>query len=202
MLARTISDLANPLILPPTVLGIIGYTVPLSFSNILLLLVITLFFFSFIPGAIALAVSLYYPNGSLDFPNRDTRIPFYGFSILSVFTGSILMLDLFNNAMIRLVTFIFVITLFGGFIINFKWKISLHTLTLTTCGCCLLLAGFTTMAGNLLIFTGMVLLSMISPLMIWARYHLKIHSMPELFGGSITGCLSTALIFFAWTSLG
>jgi len=198
MLARVISDLANPLILPPLVLGIIGYTVPLSFSNILLLVVITLVFFSFIPGAIALVVSLQYPNSSLDFPNRDMRIPFYGFSILSVFTGSALMLGFFNNDMIRLITVIFALTLLGGFIINFRWKISIHTLTLTTCGCCLLLAGFTTMAENLLIFTGTVLLSIVLPLMIWARYHLDIHSIPELIGGSAMGLLLSTLAFIVW----
>lgn len=201
ILARVFSDLANPLILPPLVLGIIGYTVALSFSNIFLLVVISLAFFSFMPGAIALTVSLYHPNGSLDFPNRNMRIPFYGFSILSVFTGSILILGFFNNTMIRLITVIFAITLFGGFIINFRWKISIHTLTLATCGCCLLLAGFTTMMESLPIITGAVLLSIILPLIMWARYHLEIHSIPELIGGLAIGSLLSTLAFIVWNIL-
>jgi len=202
IVARIISDLANPLILPPLVLSIIGNTLHLSYPKILLLLVSIIVFFSLIPGAVAGVISLYHPDESLDFPDRETRIPFYGFSMLSVATGSIFIIGLFDNPTIHLIILIFVIALLSGFIINLSWKISIHTTALTTGGCCLLLFGHMDMSENLSIITGSVLLSVMLPLMIWARYHLKIHSVPELLGGSIMGFALTALVFVGWNLAG
>ncbi|HKK44554.1 MAG TPA: hypothetical protein VJ964_03475 [Balneolaceae bacterium] len=196
--ARIISDLANPLILPPLVLWIIGNTVHLSNYMILLLLVSTIVFFSLLPGAVAIVVSLHHPNRSLDFPDRETRIPFYEISMLSIGTGSIFIFGLFDNPIIRLTTLIFVVALMSGFIINLSWKISFHATALATSGCCLLFFGNMYTAGNLSLITGSVLLSILLPLVIWARYRLKIHSIPELLGGSIMGFVLTALAFVVW----
>jgi len=154
------------------------------------------------PGMVALVVSLHHPNGSLDFHDRETRIPFYGFSMLSVATGSIFIIGLFDIPIIRITTLIFVIALLSGFIINLSWKISIHATTLATAGCCLLLSGGMHAAENLSLITGSIMLSILLPLMIWARYRLKIHSIPELIGGSAMGFILTALVFVVWNLAG
>ncbi|MEX0647504.1 MAG: hypothetical protein WEA56_10190 [Balneolaceae bacterium] len=201
IVARLASDLANPLIIPPVVFGVMGYSQHLMNSETVLLITLSAFFFTIIPAVTALTLAHYRSFRSLDFPERKSRTRLYGFTILSFIAGSIFIAVLFNESLIRLLTLIFSINLVCGFIINFKWKISAHCAALASGGIFLLLVGFTGSSGNFpSIATGFFLLLMVLPLVLWARYQIGIHSVSELAGGTVLGFLLTIFVFTLWFS--
>jgi len=193
--ARWLSDIMNPLVIPPLVFSVIGFAERLPYTRLVLLLVISIIFYSIIPFGAALVISHRHTNYSLDFLKRRSRIPLYKLSIFSVLIGSVLLSKLFQNYFIRIVVVVFLINLFCSFTINLKWKVSLHSTALSTGGLILLLFGLHTSTGLPLIISGTILLSLILPIIMWSRYQLKIHSKAELFGGTAVGVLLTLISF-------
>lgn len=194
--ARVISDIANPLVVPLFVFSIIGLIENLPAGELGVLLGIALVFHTLVPGAAALNLSGRLPSGSLDFPVRGSRTTLYGYSLLSTFLGSILVLGLIHNPIVRLTAVIFFMTLFCSFIINFSLKVSVHTASLATGGACLLFVGLVSPPAFPSLILGTFTLGIMLPLMIWARYHLNVHTVLELLGGTGMGFMLTGLLFY------
>ena len=141
LVARIASDLANPLVIPLFVLGIIGYEVQLTGSNLVMLVGIAAIFYLLIPVTVALLIFSRRQENSLDFPERSSRTGLYSTSILSAMVGGILIVELYSISIIQLTGIVFFINLIFAFFINLRWKISVHSGALTTGGTCLLLFG-------------------------------------------------------------
>lgn len=197
--ARLLSDLMNPLIIPSIVLGIIGYVGHLTYIKLSMLLGITTLFFAIIPMGVAFIIVLRKPDQSVDFPERSSRNILYLSSISSAFVGSVLILHLFPVFYIELTVSIFFINLLAAFILNFKWKISIHAAAVSTGGQCIILLCYFLNATSLsLSLIGLFTLCILLPIVGWARYRLNIHTIPEIAGGIALGFLLppfTAIVF-------
>jgi len=201
MFARIASDLANPLVIPLFVLGIMGYETKLTVSNMVVLLGISAIFYLLIPGAIALFISTQMQETSLDFPRRSSRTGFYATTILSAMVGSYLIVEFYKISIIQLTVVTFFINLIFTFLINFRWKISVHSAALTTGGTCLLLFGVIYPDSAIFVFIGLILLFIILPVVFWSRFRLNVHSPSELLAGIFTGLILTGSVFLFWHSL-
>ncbi|MGK7368925.1 MAG: hypothetical protein ACNS64_01820, partial [Candidatus Halalkalibacterium sp. M3_1C_030] len=139
--ARVVSDLLNPLMMPPLVMGMVAYAIGLSNSQIVSLLGITVLFFSILPLVSAINLTKHIGPESLDFTIKSSRKVLYGFSALSSFVGALLIFLLFDQPYLKLVAAIFLINLITALLTNFSWKISVHNAAVTTAGACLILFG-------------------------------------------------------------
>lgn len=193
--ARFISDLFNPLIIPPLIFGLLGYSLFLPLYRLSILILTSFIFFTLIPFSIALILSRRQPKPSLDFPERTTRTLLYSSALVSTFFGGIILFGIVDNPAIHLLVIIFVANLLLSFLVNFKWKISLHTTALTTGVICLLLPGYLNPPGAWTLTATALGLGIILPLLIWARYYLRVHSFPELLAGIIVGTLIPMAVF-------
>ena len=178
--ARIISDVANPLVMPTVVFLVIGITANLALPSFGLLVGVSLIFYTLLPMAAAFTLANDRKRGSLDFPDRASRTSLYGLSVLSAFTGSLLVALLFSSPHVRLLALIFFATLLIGFAVNFKLKISVHTASVAAGGLSMLLLGYLYPMANLSIIAGSVAVGIVLPMMIWARHHLQVHTVEEL----------------------
>jgi hypothetical protein len=195
--ARLISDLMNPLFLPPLVLGIISWKLGLPGSTISWITGFSLLFHTAIP----LTATFYLlKNGhirSLDLPRRKARTRLFGYSIASCFMafaalGATVSI---SHPLIVMVALIFLVNPVIGLLINLKWKVSVHTAALSSAGAIFLasaLSGLHSAVTDTFILSLTVLLLLL-PLMIWSRHRLGAHSYAELFGGIASGFLLTVV---------
>jgi len=195
-LARLVSNLANPLIIPPVVLWVLGWSGHLDIYKTLSLVGISLVFFTILPLISAIIYSSDQRLWSLDFPDQSSRTPLYITSTASTLIGSVLVVTLFDEPYLQVSVTIFGINILAAFLLNFKWKVSVHSSAITTGGFCLLLFGLFGTAGLPSLLTGLFLFVILLPLVGWARHHLNIHSISEIAGG-----ISLGLIFSSLTIL-
>jgi len=192
-LARLVSNLANPLVIPPIVLWILAWTGHLDFHETLSLIGISLVFFTAFPLISAIIYSADQRLWSLDFPDQSSRTPLYSTSTASTLIGSVLVVTLFDEPYLQASVTIFWINIFVAFLLNFKWKISVHSSAITTGGFCLLLFSFFGTAGLPSLLTGLFLFVILLPLVGWARHQLEIHSISEIIGGISLGLILSSL---------
>lgn len=192
--ARLISDLANPLILPFLTFFAVGWMTRLSTSILLLLLGTAFIFYTAIPFGTALYLLKQKHISSLDAPEQKTRNRLYGYSLISSALGSILLYALFyqNHPFLASVALVYLINPFIGFAINLKWKISVHAASLAIAGNIILFYCITetSIGVSFAVALSLVLLFILS-LMVWARNHLRVHSLAELIGGAVVGTALT-----------
>lgn len=198
ILARLVSDLLNPLIMPPLVLGVVGYSIQLPNSQLFLLLSITVLFFSLLPLISAISLSKNSKTDSLDFILKASRKLLYGISALSSFAGVLLIVLLFNQLFLKQIAIIFLINLIIALLLNFRWKISVHNAAVTTAGACLILYGWFTPGIIYPAAIGLVLLCAVLPVVSWSRYRLNVHTIPELLGGLAIGIIPTGITAIFW----
>ena len=193
-LARFISDVANPLFLPSIIFILIGWQILTSNQIFLLAVSVALVFYTIIPLNIVFFLLKKGHISSLDAPEHQTRNRLFSYSIISSFAGSIILFSLFqhSNPFLANLAIIYLINPVIGLLINLKWKISIHTASLAMS--VTILAFFFISMGSYsnleatCLSLGMLLL--ILP-MIWARYHLQVHTISELLGGTAIGVLLT-----------
>ncbi|MDZ7690243.1 MAG: hypothetical protein U5K69_03635 [Balneolaceae bacterium] len=188
--ARLISDIANPLLVPPLVFFSLGYILSLPATELGWIATVSLVFYCLVPFGITLWLLNTGHIQSLDIPLRKNREKLFRLSIISSTIGSLFMFYLcINQDRILLETaLVFLLNPFLGYAINRRFKISIHTASLATAAA-LLLALYLRMP-DLYVSAGllsMAILFVIIPAMIWARLNLKIHSFLELFGGVLAG---------------
>lgn len=195
-LARLISDLLNPLFLPPVVLGLVSWLLHLSGPAIGWIVGTSLIFYSIIPFLATFYLLSRNHIRSLDLPQRKSRSRLFVISIVSSFAAflCISLMSYVTGPVPSIIALTFLINLLAGFLINLTWKISIHTAALASAGAIFLFfsqTGVTTLSTSN-IFSLTILLVLL-PLMIWARLQLRVHSMAELFGGALSGFALTIL---------
>jgi len=195
-LARLISDLANPLFLPPIVFFFLGWQLTVSQDLLWLQTGIAAFFYSIIPLCITLFFLKKGYISSLDVPERQTRNKLFIFITLSSSAGSLILIALFYNShpFLANIAIIYLINPFLGILINLGWKISIHTGSLaiaSTIFCFFFITHYTISPVTALVLSLGTLLLLLP--MIWARLHLGIHTIYELMGGVVAGLILTSV---------
>lgn len=193
--ARLVSDVLNPLVVPPLTLLLLGWSASLSLPSLGWIAFISLIFYSIIPLGLTLYLFYNQHTVSLDFPKRESRNRLFKCSILSTSAGSLILFYHFldSHFIIGATALVFMINPLAGYLINLKWKISVHAAAIATSGC-LFASFFAWSLSEVETFTGilsLLILLVLLPLMIWARYYLKLHSPGELLGGSLAGIIVT-----------
>ncbi|WP_103665019.1 hypothetical protein [Gracilimonas amylolytica] len=190
--ARVISDILNPLVLPVLVFGVAGMSISGSTSQMLLLTGVSAVFFLIIPLSMALIMRQSNKFQTLDFKGRTSRNWLYLSSVLSVLAGYLIFEEIFVGAP-EVLMLIYLFNLIIAFLLNLKWKISVHTGSMVTA--IILLGWIQWMAQNTFI-PGMVsaVLLLMLPFVIWSRLHLKVHSRFEVILGGMVSLISTLML--------
>lgn len=188
--ARLISDLANPLFIPPLVFFSLAYMLALPAEELGWIAIVSLLFFALIP----LAITLWLLNNghiqSLDIPLRKNRDKLFLLSMLSTTAGSVILFYLCLNQDRILIeaTLVFLINPLLGYLINRHLKISIHTASLATAASLFLVLYFRMPDAHFsAVLLSIAVLLLLIPAMVWARLKLKIHSHTELWGGVLAG---------------
>lgn len=188
--ARLISDLANPLFIPPLVFFSLAYMLALPAEELGWIAIVSLLFFALIP----LAITLWLLNNghiqSLDIPLRKNRDKLFLLSMLSTTAGSVILFYLCLNQDRILIeaTLVFLINPLLGYLINRHFKISIHTASLATAASLFLVLYFRMPDAHFsAVLLPIAVLLLLIPAMVWARLKLKIHSHTELWGGVLAG---------------
>lgn len=196
-LPRLLSDLGNPLFMPPVVLVFTSFLLEQSLAITLQIFSIALLCYTILPFVLTMYLLKYGVIHSLDLPIRHTRTTLYAFSIGSAAIASFTMYRYIPAAdpFILTLSFVFLINLSIAFLLNLRWKISVHSASVAVAGtvyAAVYFLGITEFAVFTIILSLMHLLVLL-PLMVWGRYHLKAHSAGELIGGSSSGIILTIL---------
>ena len=203
--ARLVSDLMNPLFLPPLVLSITGWLIGLPNWILGGVTVFALIFYTLIPLSTTIYLLKKNHISSLDLPERQSRNRLFIYSIASAFTAMLgfLFIQEVTHPLFAIIAVVYLINPTIGFIINFKWKMSIHTAAPSSAGAIFLSFSFfeTVYASTGTEILSLSILFLLLPLMIWARYRLKIHTLPELFGGALTGFIFTFIELYLFNNL-
>lgn len=119
---------------------------------------------------------------------RHQRTPLYLITLVSWFTGTLLINLINTTREVQLLTNLFSATLVIVTLLNLKIKVSIHALASA-------LFAITLPMFLALPWVGWVVGVMIWAVTVWSRYTLKRHSGPELFLGT---CVGAALSFLYW----
>lgn len=194
---RLISDLINPLFIPPLVIGITTWLLGGHATTISWITGLALLFYTLIPLAATFYLIQTNKIISIDLPERKSRGKLF---ILSTATAALSFLCFFftvsaMHQLIPIIALVFFINTVFGFGINAQWKMSIHSAALSSAGAMFL---YLSQFNFLLPVSGVHILSLtilllLLPMMIWARYCLNIHTLAELFGGAVSGFLLTIL---------
>ena len=195
--ARLISDLGNPLFMPPVVVSFSCLLLGESLKITALLLGISLVCYTILPFTLTLYLFKHGIITSMDLPIRETRTSLYAFSIVSAALGSafIYLLIPAVHPFLLMLSFVFLINLSIAFLLNLKWKISVHSASVAVAGTIYAVMYFWGISefATLTFILSLLHLLVLLPVMIWGRYHLKAHSTGELIGGSSSGIFLTIL---------
>ena len=203
--ARLISDLGNPLLMPPALFLTTCLLLGQSLFATLQVTGIAVICYSLIPFLLTLFMFRRGIIHSLDLPLRKTRTILYTFSIVSAAIASLVIYQLIST----LHFFIFVLSLVVlanltiSFLLNLRWKVSVHSASVAVAGIIyylMFLWGITEYQTITLILS-LIHLLLLLPVMMWARYHLSVHSLTELFGGAIAGILLTIFELIIFTNI-
>lgn len=196
-IARLISDLGNPLFMPPVVLTFCCFLLGQSLQTTAMILTTAVICYTALPFALTIYLLHTGLITSMDLPIRETRTSLYAFSIGSASIASLIIYQYIPTAhsFLLMLSFVFLINLSIAFLLNMKWKISVHSASVAVAGTIygylyfLEITEFTTIT----IILSLLHLLIILPIMLWGRYHLKAHSPGELVGGSSTGIILTII---------
>lgn len=196
-IARITSDFANPLTFPPLLFWASGWEFNASSSQILYLTGISVFFFTLLPLTLLIYLQRTSRIKSLDIINIKSRnLPFF-FTLVSYMFGSIILLSInFEGSyIIKIIILCYLVNPVVGWLISQKWKISIHTAAIGTSIALFFMlykVGYKMhglVSTELLLFVFLLLL----PAVMWARYRLGVHTLPQVAAGAIIGLVITYL---------
>lgn len=199
-IARHTSDLLNPFFIPLLVFVALGWLIPVANPGYYWLVGVSAVFYTAIPLSITILHFRWGKIESLDLPIRRKRYMLFIYAILSSSAGSVILIFLFMTGypFIAMVASVFILNTIIGYILNLKWKVSIHSASVASAGVILLMLWLAD-PDITFIWTGILSLSvllLLLPLMMWSRYRLKVHTAGEIFGGAAAG------IFFTCIELG
>lgn len=196
--ARIISDLLNPLILPLLVFGMAGLAMGSSTESILKILGITALLFLLIPLTAAAFIMKLKAGSTLDFHDRKVRMVLYLVSILSIGAGGMVFFKESYHGVYSILLITYLVNLILAFLLNLKWKVSVHVGSAVTASVMLSWIGSIATVVFWPAFLAIMVISLI-PLLVWARLHLGVHSWFEINMGAFTGLVSTLIMLLLFT---
>lgn len=196
-IARLISDLMNPLVLPPIVIALSSWMLGLSGLVMSSVVGFSLLFYSLIPLWITFYLLRKKRIASLDLPDRKARNPLFIYGIFSAtvaFAGFGATVQ-WTHPLLVIIAAVYLINLLIGFLVNLRWKMSIHTAALASAGAIFFVLPLISFSNPLpdTVILSLTILLLLLPLAVWARYRLSIHTLPELFGGAAAGFMLTVI---------
>jgi len=193
--ARYISDAANPLVITPLVFLMVGWQFCATYSELFSIVSLALIFYSVIPFGFIYYLKSSGQINNLDIRDKSKRSKPYFFTIGSYLAGSLLIsnFSISWNSDLWIIATCFFINPVIGYIINRRWKVSIHSAATGTAISVLYVMMHSTqysrnpIAGNVSFLFLLILL----PLVMWSRYQLDVHSVPQVLGGALIGLLLT-----------
>lgn len=203
--ARLISDLGNPLLMPPALfLGaciLLGQSLWVTFQ----ITAIAVTCYSLLPF---LLTAFLFRRGiihSMDLPIRKTRTALYAFSIVTASLASLIIYQLTSvlHFFIFILSLVVLVNLIISFLLNLRWKVSVHSASVAVAGTVyyLMFLWNITEYHTITFILSLVHLLLLLPMIMWARYHLSVHSLTELFGGAEAGILLTIIELIIFTNI-
>lgn len=199
-IARLISDLGNPLFMPPVVLICTCLLLSQSIETTVQIFSTAIIFYTILPFALTFYMFKTGIITSIDLPIRHTRTTLYAFSIGSAAIATFVIYQYIPSAhpFLLLLSVVFLINLSIAFLLNLRWKISVHSASVAVAGTVYAFIYLLEITDYTLITIILSLLHLLVllPVMIWGRYHLKAHTASELIGGVSSGIILTILEIF------
>ncbi|WP_138430643.1 hypothetical protein [Fodinibius saliphilus] len=196
-IAGLISDLFNPLFLPLLVLIVLAIQLQLPYLSVGWITGVSLIFYTVIPLCTSFYLLKTNTISSLDLPERESRSRLF---LISLASSAIAFLLFFyskqhTHTIIPLVALTFLINAAIAFVVNLYWKISIHSASLSSTAAIFFFISQYQILSSFYaaLILSLFILLLLLPIMIWARYHLKIHTWTELLGGAVTGFLLTII---------
>lgn len=181
--AKQLSIILGPHLWLPIILIASVFKTGLTSHQIIILLPLLFILQFLIPASYLLLAVKLKKSSSWDLPLRKERYPFLLLTS-SIFLVSLLLVYRFGNQLLFHLQIIEVSLLFLLSIITRFWKISLH-LSLNTAGSILI---------NFLFGWQLPFLFLSIPIIAWARYYLKRHTVAQLLGGILVSALWTTFL--------
>jgi hypothetical protein len=196
-IARLISDLGNPLFMPPVVFVCTCLLLSQSLETTVQIFTTAAICYTILPFALTLYLFKTGAITSIDLPIRRTRTALYAFSIGSATLAMFAIFRFIPSAhpFLHILSVVFLINISIAFLLNLKWKISVHSASVAVAGTVyafLYFLGITEYTSITIILSLFHLLVLL-PVMVWGRFHLKAHTAGELIGGSSSGIILTIL---------
>ncbi|MDO5835296.1 MAG: phosphatase PAP2 family protein [Methanobacterium sp.] len=179
-LAHFISTVSNPPLVAIPVFLIINYTL-LSEGNWLWFSTLSIFFVSILP-IITSTLWIKRKKLEVDMPQREDRIYPLLMVILSYIVGVMVLYTLGAPALTTTLMVCYLNNTIVVLLFSLYWKISIHAMGM---------AGPATAIIYLFGWTGLSF-SLLVPLVLWSRLHLKRHTPAQLIVGTLLGYLLTA----------
>jgi len=196
--ARILSDILNPLTLPLLVFGMAGWTTKDSFEKIIEIIGVSTLLFFVIPSLVAITIIKNGFGENYDFQSQTIRAFLYIISILSIGLGGFFVFSKIYAKIYGVILTIYLINLTVAFIINFKWKISVHVGSMVTAAVLLVWLTYLNSFPAWPILIAFII-TCLTPIMAWARFQLQVHSWHEIFLGAATGFIVTVTMIFILT---
>ncbi len=189
--ATTISNLTIPPTIAVVTFALINYTVSNGLPFIALTLLTPLFAMA-VPLGVIFVLRRKTDARDIDIPLREERRRPLFLSAASYFVGTAVLLLAQAPLLITGVTFAYGIGTLVIFLINLRWKISIHTMGI---------AGPTTVLVFVFGVWG-ILLGALLPLVTWSRVYLKKHTIAQALAGIVAGIALTTVamwLLFAYS---
>lgn len=196
-IARLVSDVFNPLSLPPVLFGISLLVIGARFPEIIGAFLIALLFFTAIPMVILLYFRSKRYIQNFDITNRDERIKPFLITIISYAIGFFVFQNWFSYKYFfpEYFTICYIINTIIGAVITMKWKISIHAAGMATFGSILLFLYEYRLIHNDFSLSHFFLWSslILIPIIMWSRVRLNKHTITQTIAGASIGFIITYL---------
>lgn len=194
IIARFISDVANPFFIAPAVLVVLAVFQRFTLWQITGIVILSTLFYTIIPLVVLLYWQRKTNSTDYDLIQRQQRIGPYGVVMLSYGIAGLLIIWLLPDGsdFIKYAAFCYLLNPLIGFLITLGWKVSLHSASVGTALAILfwyptvMHSSFLFMAVYYSILIGLFTLL---PMIMWSRLQLNVHTFNQVFAGALLGFL-------------
>ncbi|AXV37787.1 MAG: phosphoesterase PA-phosphatase [Methanobacterium sp. BRmetb2] len=179
--AELVSLVASAPLVAIPIFILINYVL-LDWNDFIFYSILSVFFAAILPSIISI-IWIYHKKVEMDMPNKSDRIYPLLMVILSYMVGTVVLYAFKAPSIITVLMFCYLFNTVVVLLINFYWKISIHVM------------GISGPAPALIYVFGYwgIIFSLIIPLIMWSRYHLKRHTFYQVLAGAGLGFSLTTL---------
>jgi len=195
--ARLVSDIFNPLILPPVLFGVSFWSMGLPYTSILNILIIAVVFFTLVPLGIIYTFRSMKFIQNFDISERKERIKPFIVIIGSYVAGLVIFILLHPqpNYLPVYFTSCYIINAIAGSAITTRWKISIHSAGIASFSAIIIYLFEANLMAHNFIFDRVLVWSslIIIPIIMWGRIKLHLHTTSQTIAGAVIGFIITYL---------